>query len=105
MYYLYLLIAIISELSGTIMLKLSDGFAKWEFTIGTLLSYLICFYFLSLSLKGIKLSLAYATWSGIGIILSSLVSFLIFKETLNGWQIFGISLTVVGVIIANLAGD
>jgi small multidrug resistance pump len=68
-----------------------------------LLTY-FAFFFLSLSLKGIKLNIAYATWGGAGIVLAALVSFFIFHESISMMQILGIALIVVGVIIANLAG-
>jgi small multidrug resistance pump len=104
MYYIELAVAIIMELLGTNLMKLSNGFTHLWFSIGTLVSYGLCFFFLSLSLKGIKLNIAYATWGGAGIVLAALVSYFIFHEQTSGLQIFGIALIVVGVIIANLAG-
>lgn len=104
MYYIELAVAIIMELLGTNLMKLSNGFTHLWFSIGTLVSYGLCFFFLSLSLKGIKLNIAYTTWGGAGIVLAALVSYFIFHEQTSGLQIFGIALIVVGVIIANLAG-
>ncbi|EEW53548.1 quaternary ammonium compound-resistance protein QacC family protein [Limosilactobacillus antri DSM 16041] len=71
---------------------------------GPYYTYGFCFFFLSLSLKGIKLNVAYATWGGAGIVLAALVSFFLFHEQTSGLQVFGIALIVVGGIIANLAG-
>ncbi len=105
MYYLDLALAIIFELLGTNFMKLSNGFAKLGFSLGTLVSYAVCFYFFSLSLKGIKLNVAYATWGGAGIVLATMVSYFIFKEGVSTLQLFGIFLIVTGVIIANLAGN
>lgn len=104
MYYLDLALAIIFELLGTNFMKLSDGFAKLGFSLATLASYAVCFYFFSLSLKGIKLNVAYATWGGAVIVLATMVSYFIFKEGVSALQLFGIFLIVTGVIIANLAG-
>lgn len=104
MYYLELALAIIFELVGTNLMKLSDGFTKLWFSVGTLISYALCFYCLSLSLRGIKLNVAYATWGGAGIVLAAIVSALFFHESTSAMQIFGIALIVVGVIIANLSG-
>lgn len=104
MHYLELALAIIAELIGTNLMKLSDGFSKLWFSVGTLAAYGFCFFFLALSLKGIKLNIAYATWGGAGIVLATLVSYFFFHESVSGMQIFGIALIVVGVVIANLAG-
>ena len=102
MAYCYLLLAICLELIATNFLKLSAGFSRLVPTIITVSAYCACFYFFSLSLRGIKLSIAYATWSGVGIIFASLLSYFLFKESLTGWQLLGLGLIVCGTIIANL---
>lgn len=104
MHYIELALAIIMELIGTNLMKLSNGFTHLWYSIGTIISYGLCFLFLSLSLKGIKLNVAYATWGGAGIVLAALVSFFIFHENTSVMQIFGIALIVIGVVITNLAG-
>lgn len=104
MAYCYLLLAIFLELIATNFLKLSAGFSRLGPTIITVSAYCACFYFFSLSLRGIKLSIAYATWSGVGIIFASLLSYFLFKESLTGWQLLGLGLIVCGTIIANLTG-
>lgn len=103
--YLYLFLAIIGELTGTSLLKLSDGFTKLFPTLGSLVAYGLCFYFLSLSLKGVPLNIAYATWSGLGLVLMAILSVLLFKESLNLYSILGIILIVTGVLILNLFGN
>lgn len=80
MHYLELALAIIAELIGTNLMKLSDGFSKLWFSVGTLAAYGFCFFFLALSLKGIKLNIAYATWGGAGIVLATLVSYFFFPR-------------------------
>lgn len=105
MAYCYLLLAICLELIATNFLKLSAGFSRLVPTIITVSTYCACFYFFSLSLRGIKLSIAYATWSGVGIIFASLLSYFLFKESLTGWQLLGLGLIVCGTIIANLTGE
>lgn len=104
MAYCYLLLAICLELIATNFLKLSAGFSRLVPTIITVSAYCACFYFFSLSLRGIKLSIAYATWSGVGIIFASLLSYFLFKESLTSWQLLGLGLIVCGTIIANLTG-
>ncbi|MBR8465189.1 multidrug efflux SMR transporter [Campylobacter sp. faydin G-140] len=99
--YLFLGLAIVFELAGTNFLKLSDGFTKLNYSFATLLAYGFCFYFLALSLKSIKLSIAYATWGGLGIILATMLSFFIFHEKVSIITLLGIALIVIGVVICN----
>lgn len=104
-YYIYLALAVILELVGTNFLKASEGFTKLNYTLGTLLSFSLCFYFLSMSLKGINLNIAYATWGGLGIVLTAVISVLVWKEQINLLSIIGILLVVSGVVILNLFGS
>lgn len=105
MSYFYLFIAIISEIIGTSFLKTSEGFSKLYPTLATAVSFVICFYFLSLSIRTIPLNIAYATWSGIGLVIVSLISVLIFKESINTVSIIGICLIVIGVVLLNFFGS
>lgn len=100
--YLELAIAIVAEVIGTNFMKASDGFSKLVPTIATIVSYVICFYSLSLCLKTINLSVAYATWGGIGIILTTMVAVMYWKQGINLLQIIGIVLIVVGVVVTNM---
>lgn len=102
--YIYLLLAIILEIIGSSFLKLSLGFTKLIPTTITIISFIFCFFFLSLSLKNIPLNIAYATWSAVGLILTTIIAVLIFKETINIYTILGIILITSGVIILNLYG-
>ncbi|WP_242440431.1 DMT family transporter, partial [Staphylococcus aureus] len=68
MHYLYLFISIATEIIGTSFLKTSEGFTKLWPTLGTLLSFGICFYFLSLTIKFLPLNITYATWAGLGLV-------------------------------------
>lgn len=104
MSYLYLTLAITGELVGSSLLKASDGFTKLYPTIGVVIGFISCFFFLSLSLKTIPLNTAYAIWSGVGIIATTIISVLIWKEKINMASVIGISLILVGVIILNLFG-
>ncbi len=104
MAYLFLAFAIVGELIGTSMLKASEGFTKWLPTLGMLFSFIFSFFFLSLSLKTIPLNIAYALWSGLGIIATVIISIFIWKEKINGASVIGISLILIGVTILNLFG-
>lgn len=102
-YYIELAVAIIGEVIGSNLLKLSDGFAKIGWGLTALVSYGVCFYFAALAMRGIKLNIAYATWGGAGIILTTVAAYFIFHETATPLQLLGIALIVVGVFIANFA--
>ncbi|MDE6376986.1 MAG: multidrug efflux SMR transporter [Ligilactobacillus sp.] len=104
MSYVYLATAIIGELLGTTFLKMSDGFTKLSFSTLSLVAYGLCFFFLAKSLEDLNLSLAYAVWSGVGIILATTVSVFYFKESINLLTLLGIVLIIIGVVIVNLFG-
>ena len=101
MKYLYLTLAIVLEVAGSSFLNASDGFSKWFPATIAVISYTVCFYFLSLAFKYIPLGIAYAVWAGMGIILTAIVSVVIFKQTLNTNAIIGIVLILAGVFLMN----
>jgi small multidrug resistance pump len=102
MHYLFLGLAILFEIIGTSFLKISAGFTKILPTIVVALSYIACFYFMSLSLKTIPLGIVYAVWAGVGIVLIALISVFIFKQSLDIPAIVGIALIVAGVFTINI---
>jgi small multidrug resistance pump len=104
MSYLYLALAIIGELIGSSLLKASEGFSKLFPTIGVIIAFVSCFFFLSVSLKTIPLNTAYAIWSGLGVVFTTIISVLIWKEKINMASIAGIILILAGVVILNLFG-
>lgn len=103
--YFLLTLSIVLELFATSMLKYSDGFTKVWPTIGCLLGYAIAFYTVAHVLKYIPLSITYATWSGVGLVVTALISVFIFQEGYNMYTIIGIALTVIGIVILNLFGN
>lgn len=102
--YLYLSLAILSEVVATNLLKASAGFSKWQMGSLSLLIYGICFYFLSKSLDYIPLNVAYALWGAVGILLITLFSILYWKETINLPTIIGLGLIIVGTLLVNFYG-
>ncbi|BAQ11092.1 multidrug efflux SMR transporter [Sporosarcina sp. FSL W7-1349] len=104
MSYLYLALAIILELIGSSLLKASEGFSKLFPTLGVIIAFVSCFFFLSLSLKTIPLNAAYAIWSGIGVVATAIISVLIWNEKINMASIIGIVLILAGVVVLNLFG-
>jgi small multidrug resistance pump len=104
MNWVYLGAAILFEVGGTTMLKLSNGFAKLQWAIPALALYAVSFFALSLALRRIAIGVAYAIWSGIGIVLLAGIGAVYFQETLSWEKLFFIALILVGVVGLNLAG-
>ena len=102
MKYLYLALAIILEVLGSSCMKASDGFTKWLPTSVTIVAYLACFFFFSQSLKQIPLGTAYAIWAGLGIVLTAIISVIIFKQSLDAPAIIGMALIIAGVVVMNV---
>jgi len=100
--YVYLLIAIIAEVIATSSLKASQGFTRFIPSMVVLLGYGAAFYLLSLSLNGIGVGVAYALWSGIGIILLAAVGVVVFGEKIDRPAVIGFVLILAGVVILNL---
>jgi small multidrug resistance pump len=65
--------------------------------------YAVAFYFLSISLKTIPVGIAYALWSGVGIVIISIIGVVLFKQNLDFWAIIGLILIVAGVVVVNLS--
>lgn len=102
MKYLFLGLAIGLEVIGSSFLAKSNGFTKLIPSIITIIAFSACFFFFSQALKAIPLGIAYAIWAGLGIVLTAIVSVLIFKHRLDGAAIFGMLLIVSGVVVINL---
>lgn len=100
--YLFLIIAIVLETIATSSLKGSEQFSKPIPSIITVLGYAGAFYFLSLTLKIIPVGIAYAIWSGVGIILITLVGIFAFKQVPDLPAIIGLVLIITGVIVINV---
>lgn len=100
--YLYLVLAIVSEVVGTTFLKQAEGFTRLVPSIVTMVAYAITFYFLSLTLKTIPTGIAYAIWSGVGIVLITTVAWLFNGQKLDAAAIVGMALIVAGVLVMNL---
>ena len=100
--WLILFIAIVAEVIATSALKSSEGFTKPIASIVVVLGYMIAFYCLSLTLKTIPVGIAYAVWSGVGIVLITTVAWFVFDQKLDVWGIIGIALILSGVLVLNL---
>jgi small multidrug resistance pump len=99
--YIYLLVAIVTEVIATSCLKASAGFTRPLPSVVTVLGYGTSFYFLSLTLATIPTGIAYAIWCGVGIVLISLVGWIVFKQELDAPAILGMTLIAAGVAVIN----
>lgn len=101
MKYLLLALAIVFEVTGSGFMKAADGFTKLWPTVFTCLSYIVSLLCFSLALRYIPLGIAYAIWGGLGIVLTAIISVVVFHQRLDAPAIIGIVLIVSGVVIMN----
>lgn len=100
--FLILFFAILSEVIGTVSLKLSNGFTKPVPSIVVVIGYGASFYLLSLALKAMPIGVAYAIWSGVGLILTVIAGMIVWRETLDWARVIGIILILVGIVFINV---
>jgi len=94
--------AILAEVIGTSALKASAGFSRLWPSLVVVAGYGTAFYFLSLALRNIPIGVAYAVWSGAGIVLIAAIGTLVFKQKLDTPALIGMGLIVAGVLVLNL---
>ncbi|KQW77424.1 multidrug transporter [Devosia sp. Root413D1] len=100
--YAYLAVAIVAEVIATTALRAADGFTQLWPSLISIVGYVVAFYFLSLTLRSMPVGIAYAIWSGVGIVLISLAGWLIYKQLLDLPALIGMGLIMAGVIVINL---
>ena len=100
--YSLLALAIISEVTGSTFLVKSEGFTKLGPSVLVVVFYVISFYLLSQVIKTIPLGIAYAIWGGVGIVLTALIGWVLFRQSLDMPAILGITMIVGGVIVMNV---
>ena len=104
MTWLYLALAILLEVSGTTCMKLSQGFTKLVPSILLFVFYTMSMGMLTLALKKIDVSVAYAVWSGVGTALIAAIGVLWFKEPVTALKLISLGLIIIGVVGLNLSG-
>ena len=100
--WILLSLAILAEVIGTSALKASAGFSRLWPSFVVVAGYGTAFYFLSLALRNIPIGIAYAVWSGAGIVLIAVIGTVVFKQKLDAPALIGMSLIVAGVLVLNL---
>ncbi|MEO6563866.1 MAG: multidrug efflux SMR transporter [Nitrosospira sp.] len=100
--WLFLSVAIISEVVATSALKASNGFTQLWPSLLVIAGYAIAFFFLSLTLRTMPVGIAYAIWSGIGIVLVTLIAWFVFGQSLDTPAIIGLTLIITGVVVLQI---
>ena len=100
--WVFLLIAIVSETVATSALKSSEGFSRLWPSVLVVAGYSAAFYFLSLTLRTIPVGVAYAIWSGVGVVLIAFAGWLIHGQRLDAPALIGMAMIVSGVVVMNV---
>ena len=96
--WVYVGAAIALEVTGTFLLKLSNGFEKWQWGSLSILCYALCFWALAPAMKVLPVGLVYAIWAGVGIVAAALIGFAAFGERLGPLQLVFIAMVLVGAV-------
>ena len=102
MAYLYLAIAIIAEVTATSALKASEEFTKLIPSTIVVVGYGVAFYFMTLVLRTIPIDITYAIWSGLGIVLVTIVGTMLYKQIPDIPAIIGMGLIISGVVVIHV---
>ena len=102
MNYIYLLIAIVAEVIATSALKATAQFSRLLPSLIVVAGYMCSFYFLSLVLNAIPVGIAYAIWSGLGIVLVTVIAALVYRQMPDWPAMLGMALIIGGVVVINL---
>lgn len=100
--WIFLCVAIVSEVIATLALKSSDSFSKLWPSVLVVIGYGFAFYFLSMTLRSIPVGIAYAIWSGLGVVLIAIVGWFLFNQKLDLPAVIGMLLIVCGVVVMNV---
>ena len=99
LHYVYLVIAVAAETIGTTALQASNQFTRLGPTVLVVIAYGVAFYFLGIALKYIPVGIAYALWSGLGIVLIALIGFAVFGQVLDLAAILGLGMIIGGIVV------
>lgn len=100
--FIILFFAILSEVIATSALKFSEGFSKPIPSIIVVVGYGFSFYLLSIALRTLPIGVAYAIWSGVGLILTVIAGMILWRETLDWAKITGILFIIAGIVLINV---
>lgn len=100
--HVFILLAVVAETIATAALQMSEQFSRVIPTAVSLLGFAVALYLMSLTLKYIPLGVTYAVWSGLGIVLVSVVGFLLFNQKIDLAGLLGIALILIGILVIHL---
>ena len=103
--YVWLAVAIIAEVIGTSALRASEGFTRLMPALVVVAGYGVAVYCLSMTLKTMPVGIVYAIWSGVGIVLITLVAMVLYRQVPDLAAVAGLSLIVAGVVVLDVAPD
>ena len=95
-------ISILAEVVATSALKSSQGLTRLWPSLLAVLGYCLAFYLLSRVMEHLATGVVYAIWSGLGIVLISLVGWLWYGQRLDAAALMGMALIVAGVLVIQL---
>lgn len=105
MSWIYLVVAVLLEVSGTTCMKLSEGFTRIVPSIAMFVFYGLSLGSLTMALRELRVSVAYAVWSGLGTAAIAAIGIFWFKEPVTATKVGSLVLIIVGVVGLNLAGS
>ena len=100
--FLVLILAVIAETIGTTALQASAQFSRLWPSVVVVIAYAAAFYLLALALRSFPVGIAYALWSGLGIVFIALIGFIVFGQKLDLTAIIGMALILAGILVINL---
>ena len=100
--WLFLFGAIAAEVIGTTALKATHGFTRLAPSLVVVIAYALAFYLLSRTMQTIPMSISYAVWSGVGIVLITLIGYVVYRQSLDLAALIGLGLILAGVLVIHL---
>ena len=100
--YVALFLAIVFEVTGTILLPITKEFSKLIPTSLVMIFYSLSFYLLSIAAVKLPLSIVYASWAGLGVFSIAILSYLFYKQPLNTPTVIGLFMIVIGIVLVNM---
>ena len=103
--WIWLIIAIVSEVIGTTALKEAEGFTKWIPSTVVILGYSVTFYCLSMTLKDMEISTVYAIWSAVGVAIITVIGVFFYQESMSWIKAVSLVMIITGVVGLRLASE
>lgn len=97
--YVYLAIAIVTEVAATAALRASDGMTRLWPSVIVIVGYVICFFALALCVRRIPIGVAYGIWSGVGLVLITIAGWFLYRQRVDGPAMIGMGMIVAGVVV------